>query len=78
MKLPTLPTMPAPSSTITAAGLAGIGCIFVSELCAQFGVELRPTLVSTGTAFVMAVIGYAKRETRYGWGEPDEHEQGGP
>lgn len=51
-----------PSSTITAATLAGMGMTVFWELLLQFGFELRPTLVAALTTFVAAAIGYMKRE----------------
>ncbi len=53
-----------PSSTITAASLAGLGMTFAWEVVMQFfpELELRPTLVSGSSALVMALFGYYKKE----------------
>jgi hypothetical protein len=51
-----------PSSTITAATLAGMAVTVATELAMQFGFELRPTLVAAVTTFAAALVGYFKRE----------------
>lgn len=51
-----------PSSTITAATLAGMAMTFVWELVAQIGYEPRATLVASSVTFVTAAVGYFKRE----------------
>lgn len=51
-----------PSSTITAATLAGMGMTLATEMVAQVGIELRPTLVAAAVTFVSALVGYFKRE----------------
>jgi hypothetical protein len=51
-----------PSSTITAATLAGMGMTLATEMVAQVGIELRPTLVAASVTFVSALVGYLKRE----------------
>lgn len=51
-----------PSSTITAATLAGMGMTLATEMVAQVGIELRPTLVAASVTFVSALVGYFKRE----------------
>ena len=56
--------MNMPSSTITAAALAGLGMTFFWGLVAFFTeVEINEALVSGLSAIVMAVVGYFKKET---------------
>jgi len=54
-----------PSSTITAAGLAGLGTTMVWEIVMQFMPEIviRPTLVALSATFIVALVGYMKKET---------------
>lgn len=56
--------MKRPSSTITAAGLAGMGMTVVwgAVRTVYPDLELDPTLVSGSTAFVSALVGYFKKE----------------
>ena len=55
--------MNKPSSTITAATLAGMGIALVWELVATFtDVTLSPGLISASTVFVSAMVGYFKKE----------------
>jgi len=56
--------MNKPSSTITAAGLAGMGMTVLWGAVKTWKpeLELDPTLISGSTAFVSAVVGYVKRE----------------
>ena len=52
-----------PSSTITAATLAGMGTALLWELVATFGnVELSPGLIAASTVFVSSLVGYFKKE----------------
>lgn len=69
-----IPEIQRPSSTITAAALAGMGMTTFFELVAQVGYELRPSLVAASTAFVSALIGYLKRETVLPLDRRDEHD----
>lgn len=64
-----------PSTTITAATLAGMGATLLIEILLQAGIEPRPTLASAFVTFVSALVGYFVRERRYGWGEPEQGEQ---
>lgn len=59
----------APSTTITAAGLAGLGATLLVEIAMQLGADLRPTLAGAFVAFASALVGYLTPERRYGWGE---------
>ena len=55
--------MNRPSSTITAATIAGMGMSFLWELIATFTtVELSPGLVAASVVFVSALVGYFKYE----------------
>lgn len=54
--------MRKPSSTISAATLTGMGLTLFWELAAQFGLEVRPTLVAASVTFFSALVGYYKRE----------------
>ena len=56
--------MNKPSSTITAATLAGLGMTMLWELVMQFSttVDWRPTLVAGSVTFVSALVGYFKKE----------------
>jgi len=60
--------MNKPSSTITAATLAGMGMTLFWEAVMQFGVmgDVRPTLVASSVVFVSAAVGYGKRENVLG------------
>jgi len=52
-----------PSSTITAATLAGMGMAAIWALVDNFtAVSVSPTVVSTTTTFISALVGYMKRE----------------
>jgi hypothetical protein len=55
--------MNKPSSTITAATLAGMGIALVWELVGTF-TEIEPSagLISASTVFVSALVGYFKKE----------------
>ena len=56
--------MNKPSSTITAATLAGMGTALMWELIATFGdVTLTAGLISASTVFVSSLVGYLKKET---------------
>jgi hypothetical protein len=58
--------MNKPSSTITAATLAGMGMTLGWEVVAQFTpLEPRATMVAASVTFVSALIGYYKKETVY-------------
>lgn len=58
--------MNKPSSTITAATLAGLGMTMFWELVMQFSsMDWRPTLVAGSVTFVSAVVGYYKKENVY-------------
>lgn len=61
-----------PSSTITAAALAGMGMTLLTELAMQFGFALRPTLVAAVTTFASALVGYIKRENVLPLQRPDD------
>ena len=55
--------MNKPSSTITAAGLAGMGMSLFWEMITQFtDMDPRATLVAISVAFVTAAVGYGKKE----------------
>ena len=55
--------MNAPSSTITAATLAGMGTSFAWELVATFTeVALSPGLIAISVVFVSSMVGYFKKE----------------
>lgn len=56
--------MNKPSSTITAATLAGMGAALLWELVATF-TEIEPSagLISASTVFVSALVGYLKKES---------------
>ena len=55
--------MNRPSSTITAATLAGMGMSLVWELVATFTtVEVSPGMVAASVVFVSAFVGYFKHE----------------
>jgi len=59
--------MNKPSSTITAATLAGLGVALLWELVATFtDVTLSPGLIAGSTAFVSALVGFFKRENVLG------------
>jgi len=52
-----------PSSTITAAALAGLGSSFAWEIIATFTeVTLSPGLIVASSVFVSTLVGYLKRE----------------
>lgn len=55
--------MRRPSSTITAATLAGLGVAVFWESIATFtDVTLSPGLIAASSTFVSALIGYFKKE----------------
>ena len=55
--------MNRPSSTITAATLAGMGTAVGWELVATFTeVELSAGIVAASTVFVSSLVGYFKKE----------------
>jgi len=55
--------MNKPSSTITAATLAGMGMTLFWEMFQQFStMDVRASLVAVSVAFVTALVGYAKKE----------------
>lgn len=56
--------MNRPSSTITAAALAGMGMTLLWEMVMQFNLigPVRPALIAGSVAFVSAMIGYYKTE----------------
>ena len=55
--------MERPSSTITAATLAGMGVALIWELIATFtDVQLSPGMIAASVVFVSAVCGYFKKE----------------
>ena len=55
--------MNKPSSTITAATLAGMGMSVTWELIATFtNIELSAGMVAASVTFVIAAVGYAKKE----------------
>ena len=53
-----------PSSTITAAALAGMGMTVLWELVMQFNLigPVRPALIAGSVALVSALVGYFKIE----------------
>lgn len=58
--------MNQPSSTITAAFLAGMGVSLIWLIAAEFfDVHASETLVSLSATFVSALVGYIKKETTY-------------
>lgn len=57
------PRLSRPSSTITAAALAGAGTTMIWALIDNFtAIEVSAVTVSSTTTFVSSVIGYFKRE----------------
>ena len=55
--------MNKPSSTITAAALAGMGMTVVWGLLSSFTeIQADPMLISGSVAFVSALVGYFKKE----------------
>ena len=55
--------MNKPSSTITAAALAGMGMSVAWELVATFtDIELSAGMVAASVTFVIAAVGYFKKE----------------
>ena len=55
--------MNKPSTTITAATLAGMGMTLFWEIVSQFtSIEIRVTMVAASVTFVSALIGYLIRE----------------
>lgn len=56
--------MNKPSSTITAAALAGMGMTVLWELIMQFNLigPVRPALIAGSVALISAVVGYYKKE----------------
>jgi len=55
--------MNEPSSTITAATLAGMGAALTWELIATFtDIILSAGLVAASTVFVSSLVGYFKKE----------------
>lgn len=56
--------MNKPSSTITAAGLAGMGMTVVWGVVFTFFPDFtaHPTLISGSTALASAIVGYYKKE----------------
>ena len=58
--------MNRPSSTITAATLAGMAVTAAWALVSNFTtLEVSPEVVSSTTTFAVAVVGYFKRERVY-------------
>jgi len=56
--------MNKPSSTITAATLAGMSMTLFWEIVMQFtGEPIRASMVAASVALVSALVGYFKRET---------------
>jgi hypothetical protein len=59
--------MNRPSSTITAATLAGMGTALVWELLVTFtDVSLSAGLIAASTVFVSSAVGYWKKENVLG------------
>ncbi len=56
--------MNKPSSTITAAALAGMGMTLFWELIMQFNLmgAVRPALIAGSVVFISAAVGYYKKE----------------
>ena len=56
--------MNKPSSTITAATLAGMGMTLAWELVMQFNIigPVRPALIAGSVTLVTALVGYFKKE----------------
>jgi len=58
-----MPTLSAPSSTITAASLAGFVLTLFWELMYQFYPgDIRPSLIAASVALGAALVGYFKKE----------------
>ena len=56
--------MNKPSSTITAATLAGMGMALVWEVVTTFtDIELSAGMIAVSVAFVSGLVGYFKKET---------------
>jgi hypothetical protein len=61
------PKLAKPSSTIQAASISGLGMSMMWLILSEFTkVEISPELVSITTAFVMAIVGYFKKENVLG------------
>jgi hypothetical protein len=59
--------MNKPSSTIQSASIAGLGMSLLWLLIPEFtDYEVSPQIVAASTAFVMAVVGYFKKENVLG------------
>ena len=57
-------TLKKPSSTITAAGLAGMGMSIAWGTINEFTpVEISPGYIALTVTFVSSLVGYAKKET---------------
>lgn len=69
-------TLRRPSSTITAATLAGMGMTLFWEIVAQVGLNARATLVASSVTFVSALVGYYKRENVLPLNRGNDDEQG--
>jgi hypothetical protein len=58
-----LSNLSQPSSTITAATLAGMAVALAWEIVATFtDVQLSPGIISASTVFASALVGYLKKE----------------
>lgn len=65
--------MNKPSSTITAAAIAGMGMTLLWELVGQFSdADIRPTLVAASVTFVSSFVGWRKKENVYDMRNKDE------
>ena len=54
--------MQKPSSTITAATLAGMATALLFKVLAWFGVDVGAEFAAEASVFVSALVGYFKRE----------------
>jgi len=65
--------MERPSSTITAATLAGMGVSVIWELVATFTtVALSPGIIASSVVFTVALAGYFKKENVLSLKDDDE------
>lgn len=63
--------MNQPSSTITAAFLAGMGMSLAWLIASEFfGIQASEAVVSLSVTFVSSLVGYFKPETVYANGAP--------
>jgi len=69
--------MNRPSSTITFAGLTGMGMTVVWGAIKTWmpEIDLDPMLVSGSTAFASAAVGFFKKENVYNWTEKETEDE---